>query len=164
MNENEISTIVITQGQPNEKPNMQDLLEELAFEEVVRLKRNLSVLDDLELMVVSNIKSQLSTNGYVDNGTLMKVIKTFNGSVNRSSNIIKDKNSSLVQILIDSRTVQEQQVARVNEEASSSLDLRSRKKIQSLLSALVTESNEEETETHDDEQTGSGGVGEEQNS
>lgn len=164
MNENEISPIVITQGQPNEKPNMQDLLEELAFEEVVRLKRNLSVLDDLELMVVSNIKSQLSTNGYVDNGTLMKVIKTFNGSVNRSSNIIKDKNSSLVQILIDSRTVQEQQVARVNEEASSSLDLRSRKKIQSLLSALVTESNEEETETHDDEQTGSGGVGEEQNS
>ena len=167
MNENEISTIVITQKPKLEKPNLQEILEEIACEEVTRLKRNLGALDDLELMLMENIKLQLSMNGFVDSGTLMKVIKTFNNSVDRSSNIIKDRNSSLIQVLIDNRTVQDNKISKATEQEMSSLDLRSRKKIQSLLNALVTESeseDEEVMETNDDKQVSDRGTTEEQNS
>lgn len=164
MNEHDLSTKVIVQQSGSSDVNMEDLINELAVEEVKRLKRNLTVLDDLELMLMSNVKIQLAMNGIVDNGTLMKIIKTFNTSVDRSNNIIKDKNSSLIQILVDNRTIQEQQQsAEQHKNDDTTLELRSRKKMQSLLSALVAEDDEEVIE-NDNEQTGDRGTDGQQDS
>ena len=91
-------------NQRDEYGNIEEVIERLTKEEVYRLRRNLGALDALEVMLMDNIKTQLHLMGRVDNATLMDVIKTFNNSVKRSTDVIKGNTAgSLVQILVNAQ-------------------------------------------------------------
>lgn len=116
-------------------------IEKLAKEEVYRLRRNLGALDALEMMLMDNIKTMLTTIGRVDNETLMDAINVFNKSVRRSNDIIKGNTAaSLIQMLLDSQEeTQKQQVVETKQEEQQQeqIGLDGRKRVRALLAAII---------------------------
>ena len=116
-------------------------IEKLAKEEVYRLRRNLGALDALEMMLMDNIKTMLTTIGRVDNETLMDAINVFNKSVRRSNDIIKGNTAaSLIQMLLDSQEeTQKQQVVETKheEQQQEQIGLDGRKRVRALLAAII---------------------------
>lgn len=116
-------------------------IEKLAKEEVYRLRRNLGALDALEMMLMDNIKTMLTTIGRVDNETLMDAINVFNKSVRRSNDIIKGNTAaSLIQMLLDSQEeTQKQQVVETKQEErqQEQIGLDGRKRVRALLAAII---------------------------
>lgn len=123
--------------------NYEDVINSIARQEVLRLQRNLGALDSLESMLISNIKEQLEMVGRVDNETLMDVIKTFNKSVERSNNIISGKaGDNLLNVLTEIRMDQEEDQIEIQKEEEAEqfqIDSNGRKRIRSLLSAIIDE-------------------------
>ena len=116
-------------------------IEKLAKEEVYRLRRNLGALDALEMMLMDNIKTMLTTIGRVDNETLVDAINVFNKSVRRSNDIIKGNTAaSLIQMLLDSQEeTQKQQVVETKQEEQQQeqIGLDGRKRVRALLAAII---------------------------
>lgn len=151
MEKKEISTEVKNQNQNEPNPDfetVEDIVSKLAEQEVYRLQRNLGALDALEVMLMENIKEQLSVVGRVDNETLFEAMKAFNNSVKRSNDIIKGNSSNnLIQVLVDTRTSKEEErVENIKQEESQQemIPLDGRKRLTSLLAAVIksTEDNE----------------------
>lgn len=134
-------------NQSDEYGNIEEVIERLTKEEVYRLRRNLGALDALEIMLMDNIKTQLHLMGRVDNATLMDVIKTFNNSVKRSTDVIKGNTAgSLVQILVNAQeeahVEQYQETKQQEENSKQELTLDGRKRVRALLSAIIDEEND----------------------
>lgn len=114
------------------------VMEHIIKGEVVRLDRNLNNLDDLEAMLLEEVRSRAQENR-LDLKTLLRTIQTFNESVKRSSTIIQDKNSNLFNVFVvngmpSAPTTQED----LNEgETTRSLTLPQRKRLVGLFSALI---------------------------
>ena len=110
------------------------------------MQRNLYFLDFLEDELKFQVQERVQ-NGTLDIGTLQDIIDTLNKSVKRSNSIIKDKNSDLVQILIDNRTqnnIVQQQTESNTSDALGNLSSKSRKKLTNILAALMEASKNEE--------------------
>ena len=146
-----INSEVKYQNQNEPSPDfetVEDIVSKLAEQEVYRLQRNLGALDALEVMLMENIKEQLSVVGRVDNETLFEAMKAFNNSVKRSNDIIKGNSSNnLIQVLVDTRTSKEEErVENIKQEESQQemIPLDGRKRLTSLLAAVIksTEDNE----------------------
>ena len=151
MEKKEISTEVKNQNQNEPNPDfetVEDIVSKLAEQEVYRLQRNLGALDALEVMLMENIKEQLSVVGRVDNETLFEAMEAFNNSVKRSNDIIKGNSSNnLIQVLVDTRTSKEEErVENIKQEESQQemIPLDGRKRLTSLLAVVIksTEDNE----------------------
>ena len=140
-----------TQTEPDvEGESVEDIISKLAEQEVYRLQRNLGALDALEVMLMENIKEQLRVLGKVDNSTLFEAMKAINNSVKRSNDINKGNTSNnLIQVLVDTRTSnEEERVENIKQEESQQemIPLDGRKRLTSLLAAVIndTEDNEDD--------------------
>lgn len=128
---------------PNKDKSLSQVVGELVDSEVKRMSGNLLFLNELENSLKLEIKSRIDS-GTIDMDTLFDAMDAFGKSIDRSDRIIKQKNSPLVNILIDNRKqVQNNEVNINSEEEDSevlpnSLDGRSRKKLTSLISALLS--------------------------
>lgn len=121
------------------------VIDNLVHEEVHRMQKNLYFLDLLEDELKSQVQERMD-NGTLDINLLQDIIATMNKSVRRSNAIIKDKNSDLIQVLIDART--QNNTVQVNSSAENNdsmiLDDKSRKKLIGVLSALLEVNDDEE--------------------
>ena len=122
---------------------LSQVVEDLVDSEVKRMSGNLDFLNKVEGVLKTEIKSRIDS-GTIDMDTLFDAMDAFGKSVDRSDRIIKQKNSPLVNILIDNRkNVQGNEVnVGVDEDSKldESLDGRSRKRLTSLISALLSAS------------------------
>lgn len=131
---------------PELDPNLPltDVIDDLAKEEVRRMTKSLYFLDFLEDELKAKTVESINL-GTMDLITLQKIIGTVNKSVMRSNEIIKRKDSDLIQILVDARTqnmIQNQ--TNITSEDTSQLSQRSRKKLQKIIGALMAGTAEEE--------------------
>ena len=136
----------LTVHTPPENQAISEVIDNLVEEEVRRMQRNLYFLDFLEDELKFQVQERVQ-NGTLDIGTLQDIIDTLNKSVKRSNSIIKDKNSDLVQILIDNRTqnnIVQQQTESNTSDALGNLNSKSRKKLTNILAALMEASKNEE--------------------
>lgn len=121
------------------------VIDNLVHEEVNRMQKNLYFLDLLEDELKSQVQERMN-NGTLDINLLQDIIATMNKSVRRSNAIIKDKNSDLIQVLIDART--QNNTVQVNSSTENNdsmiLDNKSRKKLIGVLSALLEVPDDEE--------------------
>lgn len=121
------------------------VIDNLVHEEVNRMQKNLYFLDLLEDELKSQVQERMN-NGTLDINLLQDIIATMNKSVRRSNAIIKDKNSDLIQVLIDART--QNNTVQVNSSTENNdsmiLDDKSRKKLIGVLSALLEATDDEE--------------------
>lgn len=134
--------------------SIEDIVAKLAEQEVHRLQRNLGALDVLESILMENIKEQLRVMGRVDNNTLFDAMKAFNNSVKRSNDIIRGNSSNnLIQVLVDNRTTnEEERVENIKQERSEQdmVPLDGRKRLTSLLAAVLNSNEAEENEDGED--------------
>lgn len=135
--------------------SIEDIVAKLAEQEVHRLQRNLGALDVLESILMENIKEQLRVMGRVDNNTLFDAMKAFNNSVKRSNDIIRGNSSNnLIQVLVDNRTTnEEERVENIKQEEHEQdmVPLDGRKRLTSLLAAVLNTNETEENEDGDGE-------------
>jgi len=135
--------------------SIEDIVAKLAEQEVHRLQRNLGALDVLESILMENIKEQLRVMGRVDNNTLFDAMKAFNNSVKRSNDIIRGNSSNnLIQVLVDNRTTnEEERVENIKQERHEQdmVPLDGRKRLTSLLAAVLNSNEVEENEDGDGE-------------
>lgn len=135
--------------------SIEDIVAKLAEQEVHRLQRNLGALDVLESILMENIKEQLRVMGRVDNNTLFDAMKAFNNSVKRSNDIIRGNSSNnLIQVLVDNRTTnEEERVENIKQERHEQdmVPLDGRKRLTSLLAAVLNTNETEENEDGDGE-------------
>lgn len=157
MEKQEIRVEVINPNQNESQPqfeSIEDIISKLAEQEVHRLKRNLGALDVLESILMENIKEQLRVMGRVDNDTLFDAMKAFNNSVKRSNDIIRGNSSNnLIQVLVDNRTTnEEERVENIKQEEheQNMVPLEGRKRLTSLLSAVLNNNEAEENEDGED--------------
>lgn len=156
MNDNNDKCISFPQILNNDSSNSLDIsttsnqdisvvIDNLVHEEVNRMQKNLYFLDLLEDELKSQVQERMN-NGTLDINLLQDIIATMNKSVRRSNDIIKDKNSDLIQVLIDART--QNNTVQVNSSTENNdsmiLDNKSRKKLIGVLSALLEVPDDEE--------------------
>lgn len=156
MNDNNDKCISFPQILNNDSSNSLDIsttsnqdisvvIDNLVHEEVNRMQKNLYFLDLLEDELKSQVQERMN-NGTLDINLLQDIIATMNKSVRRSNDIIKDKNSDLIQVLIDART--QNNTVQVNSSTENNdsmiLDNKSRKKLIGVLSALLEATDDEE--------------------
>ena len=155
MNDNNDKFINFPQILNNDSSNSLDIstsnqdisvvIDNLVHEEVNRMQKNLYFLDLLEDELKSQVQERMN-NGTLDINLLQDIIATMNKSVRRSNAIIKDKNSDLIQVLIDART--QNNTVQVNSSTENNdsmiLDNKSRKKLIGVLSALLEVTDDEE--------------------
>ena len=128
------------------------VMEHIIRGEVVRLDRNLNNLDDLESMLLEEVRARALDNR-LDLKTLLRTIQTFDESVKRSSAIIQDKNSNLFNVFVvngvpSAPTPQED----LGEgETTKALTLQQRKRLVGLFSALIDGSGQPTQEEIKDE-------------
>ncbi len=128
---------------PDTNQSMQDVIDKLTEEEIRRMQKNLYFLDFLEEELRNQVVEMMQNNS-MNVILLQKIIDTMNKSVDRSNRIIKDRNSELVQILIDNRTQNNiNQQVNIGSEETNKLPQRSRKKLTKMLSALLEEPSED---------------------
>lgn len=131
-----------------EDKSLSEVVGELVDSEVKRMYGNLSFLNQIESALKLEIQSRVDS-GTIDLDTLFDAMDAFGKSVDRSDKIIKQKNSPLVNILIDNRKqIQGNEVNIDTTEGSDevnrgTLDSRSRKRLTSLLSALLSSTERE---------------------
>ncbi len=134
---------------PEEPENLTEVINKMATDEVRRMSNNLFFIDILESELKTQIQERINTQT-LDLETLQKVMDTMNKSVSRSNKIIQDKDSNLVQILIDARTNVITNETKTNSDNLDDLNPRSRKKLTRILNALLDRSLEVSDESDED--------------
>lgn len=133
--------------------NLSDVIDNLASDEVRRLKKTLSYIDIVEENLMMQVLERIN-DGTLDMLTAQKILDTLNKSANRSNNIINDKNSSLVQILVDARNqeiVQNNVTVENNNDKIDNIPISSRKKLTKLLDVLLNEGGKEVNDDGEDD-------------
>lgn len=131
--------------QPDPNQSIKEVIANLTNEEVYRIQKNLYFLDFLEDELRTQVQERAQSNT-LDLKTLQEVIATMNKSVGRSGKLLRDKDSDLVQIMIDARTQNIENQVNVSEQSENIIGKKSRKKLQKLLGALISEADKDEDE------------------
>ena len=158
MSENEAPEVIVIDDDSRSIPfedlggkDIASVMEHIIRGEVVRLDRNLNNLDDLESMLLEEVRTRASENR-LDLKTLLRTISTFNESVKRSSTIIQDKNSNLFNVFVVNGVPQAptQQDDIGEGETTQALTLQQRKRLVGMFSALMDGSGQPQEESIDE--------------
>ena len=131
----------------DETVDINDLLAKIAGKEVNRLDKNLDNVTDLETILIELVKTR-AVNNRLDLKTLQSVIKTLNDSVKRNLSVVQGKQTNLFNVFLNADGSPVQKPEQTPEkEAESALGLSERKRVRSLMDAiLATETTVKEEE------------------